>query len=170
MTWQQQPGGPLKVKEDGDIHFILPTMHYFVSFPFRILEAPLVSAAGPVEVGGRRYQTVFATWEQAAPSRDYDQYIVYISEDTGLIEKIAYTVREIAPFVVGAMHFGDFVAAGELTLPTTMTVTSRVEDDAAGADFLHRATLRHIVLDGLPASAEAWEPGAGAAISGGVAR
>lgn len=136
--WQtavQDVGVMVPRKGHKEARFILPTMSYFVAFPYRILEAPIIFDAGPVDLDGVRYQTVFVTWEDARPQPEWDQYILYINPDTGRIDKATYTVRELARFVTGTMHFEDYRLVDDAWLPHRMVVTAKPTD--TDADAMH---------------------------------
>jgi hypothetical protein len=147
LTWGLRDGQPLVQREgqppedvkSDDVRFILPTMQYFVEFPYRILEAPIVLDAGPAEVNGIRYQTVFATWEDTAPSPRWDQYVIYIHPETGRIDKAHYTVREISRLVTGTMHFEDYRQVDGAWLSHTMIVTAEPGDSLDKA--LHEVSI-----------------------------
>lgn len=139
QTWSQEAGGERKDRADKSIRFILPTMHYFVEFPYRLLEAPIILDAGPATIGQTTYDTAFLTWESTEPSRQWDQYIVYIDPDTGRIAKASYTVREIGGMVKGTIHFADYREIDGAWLPHRMTVTTNPEDDLT--DYLHEVVV-----------------------------
>ena len=150
-SWVQPPGKSAKPKNDGDLRFILPTMHYFTEIPYRLLEAPLVLDLGRETIDGRTYERVYATWESLEPNAEYDQYVVYIDTETGRIAKTHYTVREIFRSVSGTMHYEDYQAVDGAWMPHWMVVTSTPQD--ALEDYLHEVRVRSWSFDRADASA-----------------
>ncbi len=126
--------------DDSDIRFMLPTVQYFISLPFRVIEAPIAVDAGIVNIDGKSYQRVLATWGSIEPNREYDQYIVFIGQDSGLIEKLEYTVREVMPFITGTMHYDDFRDVGGVKVGFKQTVTSSPTDQ----EVMHRIVLQDL--------------------------
>lgn len=147
QTWSIGADGEHRIHDHRDARFILPTMQYFVEFPYRILEAPVVTEVDDAVIDGTTYSRVFATWESLKPSRQYDQYVLYISQETGLLEKAHFTVREAGGMMQGTMHFADFRAVEDMLIPFQMTVTFKPEDDTE--DYLHEVLLSSVVLDAL---------------------
>lgn len=143
-TWEVKPGEAAGWAKNSDAAFILPTMHYFLELPFRVLEAPIARYAGPESIGGVAYERVFVTWESVSPNREFDQYVIYIDPDTERIAKVHYTVREISGFVTGTMHFGDMREVDGVWFSFDMVVT--VAPDDALDDYLHRAVVESLTL------------------------
>jgi len=150
QTWSQRDGQPPESDKNKDARFILPTMHYFAEFPYRMQEAPVVLDAGPVELNGVRYQTLFVTWEDTKPRAEWDQYVLYINPDTGLIDKAHYTVREIARFVSGTMHFEDYRLVDGAWMSHAMIVTAEPGDPLDAP--LHTVTVASYTFDPVSAT------------------
>jgi len=143
-VWEARPSAEPGWAKNGDAAFILPTMHYFLEFPFRMLEAPIARYAGAETLGDVTYERVFVTWEGVEPSREFDQYVIYIDPATARIAKAHYTVREIAGFVTGTMHFEDIREVEGIRFPFDMVVTASPGD--ALDDYLHRAVVESLTL------------------------
>ncbi len=147
QTWAIDADGRTRIRTSSDARFILPTMQYFFALPFRILEAPIITDAGDEVLDGVTYSRVFATWEGLDPNRTYDQYIIYISQDSGLIEKAVYTIRELSGLVTGTMHYADFRTVGDMVIPHELTATFKPTDDVS--DYLHKLVVESVTLDAL---------------------
>lgn len=146
LAWRMRAGqaavktnGDWLPTDDANIRFMLPTMHYFLEAPQRLLEAELVAYVGREDLGGRTYDVVFVTWGTWEATETYDQYFAYVDVESGRLDKLYYTVREIMPSVSGTMHYADFRDIEGLPVPFDMTVTSLPTDDPS--DYLHKVTL-----------------------------
>lgn len=126
QTYQIEEGGTPEFKKDKDITFWLPTYQYFMELPFRILQADVVAYAGQGEMDGKIYELVFASWNQATPQKDIDQYIIWINPENNRIEKVEYTVRDMFNFLTGALHYRDFREVDGLLIPFYMPVESNM--------------------------------------------
>lgn len=117
-----------------EIEFYLPTLQYFQELPFRLLEADVVRDAGRTELFGAGYQRVFVTWHRADAHEEHDQYVLWIGEESGLIEMVRYTVRDgvgLAPpgqeglygaVGRGTMHYSDYREVDGVMLAFRQTV------------------------------------------------
>lgn len=143
-TWEQQGEADAVWVDNKDAQFILPTMHYFMEFPFRMLEAPVVRYAGLEEIDGVGYERVFVTWESVEPNAEYDQYVIYIDPDTDRIAKAYYTLREAGRTLAGTMHFLDMREVDGVWFSYDMVVTGKPQDSVDKP--LHRVVVEEIVL------------------------
>lgn len=143
-TWEQSVSGEPQWRENKDAQFILPTMHYFMEFPFRMLEAPVVRYAGQEEIAGVQYERVFVTWQTLEPNAEFDQYVLYIDPDTDRIAKAYYTVREAGRSLRGTMHFNDMRQVDGVWFAFEMVVTAKPQDPVDS--YLHRVTIQDLVL------------------------
>lgn len=157
-AYKIQPGDSrLKWVSNRAIEFYLPTLQYFAELPFRLLSATHVAYAGETGYRGRRYDVVFATWGAFTPNSKYDQYQVWISRDSGLMEIVHYTIREGAPsFAAGTMFYEDFRPVASMMIPFKQTVTAtRPEQSRHPLDenFFHQLRLQSArMLDKEPES------------------
>lgn len=91
-----------ETKEDGAIFkdmnprigFGISAFQYFSEMLDRLRQAPIISYAGEGELRGQTYDLVFCTWNKPEPHAEADQYIAWISRETGLMEFTQYTIRE----------------------------------------------------------------------------
>ncbi len=144
-AWGLQHWAPYEVSADGDdiefvdsddITFWIPTIKYFTEFPFRIRDADVVFHIGERERDGRMHDLVFATWNQAAPQDQVDQYILWIERKSQRLELLQYTVRDMMKSVVGTMVFADFRTRAGILVPHRMTVVDSPENDEVMHEFV----------------------------------
>ena len=143
-TWRRI-NGVKTMGQDPDIQFILPTSQYFLELPQRLTEAGIVQFVGEEEVRGVRYDVVFATWTTLAANPDYDQYRVYINQQTGRIDKVWYTVRELGGLFTGICHLDNHQETDGYWVPFTLSVTAAIDDDPD--DYIHRMELSYFNFD-----------------------
>ncbi len=102
--------------------FLVPTFQYFYEFAFRIGTAGIVAHAGEAERGGETYDRVFATWGQAEGHRGADQYLLWINKRTGHVDRIEYTIREVASSFLGASEYSAFRELEGVVVPGRIVV------------------------------------------------
>lgn len=137
--------GQVVFKEDSDLKFWLPTLQYFVELPYRITQATAAAYAGQQSVGGVTYDLVLASWNTLAPQSGVDQYLLYINAQSGLLEFAQFTVRDIAPFAVGIMHYSSIPASGDIRLARDLQSLDSFDNLDVG---LHHMTIDSISFPG----------------------
>ncbi len=140
MTYRASAGAPATFENDDTIRFWLPTFQYFFEAPFRLREGGVIADAGQETVAGATYQRVFVSWGGAEPRPRFDQYLAWIDPDSGRLEYLQYTVRDMMPSIVGCMHYRDYRQVGDLWVAMTMAVV----DGPGGSDALHRLELEDV--------------------------
>lgn len=144
MTYTVEPDGAVEFDEDDDLRFWVPTMAYFFAMPWRIGEADVVAYAGTQDIDGRPHAVVYATWGQAEPQDDIDQYVLYIDAETHLLSHAAYTVRELVLASHSAVRYTDVREVGGLKVPHTLIMVEEFGSDAV----LHRMEIESVRFTG----------------------
>ena len=96
---------------------LVPTYQYFYELAFRIGTAEIVAYAGEAERGGETYDRVFATWGHAEGHRGVDQYVLWINKRTGHVDRVEYTIREMASSALGASEYSEFREVDGVSVP-----------------------------------------------------
>ena len=124
---RRQKGGPVRFEPGSDaltaMTFYLPALQYFNALPFRLLTAEYVAYAGVGTHRGQVYDLVYVTWGSFTPNEMHDQYLLWISRASGLIEMCRYTLRDIQPpHFTGTIHFDDYRSVQGVLFPFKQTV------------------------------------------------
>ncbi len=118
-TYRSQVGQSPVFRSDEAIRFFLPTFQWWVEFPFRISSATVIAALS--DSPDNNFDRVFVTWGSLEPNREVDQYIVHINKETGLIDRIEYTIRDMgwdgSGFAAGATNYLDYRAIDGVMVP-----------------------------------------------------
>ena len=155
-TYTQAAGKKAVFKDDFDIKFYLPTTVYFVELPFRLTEANVIAHAGVKEHKGQKYDLVYLTWNMAEPQEKIDQYVVWINQQTGLVDFVLYTVRDFFGFIVGGMEYHDFRDVQGLKIPFKIIN----KEEFGGERGLHEYNIKEIQFGvDIPESEIILEPG-----------
>lgn len=96
--------------------------NYWFQFPFRIGEASIIAYAGEGIVNGNTYDLLYATWGSEQANRQYDQYILYLDQETKLVEWLHFTLREKVNFLHITAQFTDFKTVNGIIAPFTQYV------------------------------------------------
>ncbi len=136
-TYTEEAGGTAQFKQQKKLKFWLPTIQYFMEMPFAIQSAALVQYAGETSVNDTTYDLVFCSWGQTAPQKKIDQYLLWINQETKLLDYAQYSIRDLAGFLKGAMHFEDYRTIGGVQVSFKQTASSMPGDKK----YLHRYLL-----------------------------
>jgi hypothetical protein len=116
-AWRREPGKEA-VYGDEQVKFALPTIQYFLEMPFRLSEeVEIVDYAGVIVIDNVSYHRIYATWGRYEPQEMIDQYVIYVRQDDGIIERVDFTVRDMAEFITGAIVYDDFREVNGYLLP-----------------------------------------------------
>lgn len=149
-TYTSENGNMPVFKQNNDIYFWLPTYQYFIEFPLRIQEATAFTYAGTQTIGGIACEGVVASWNDTAPQKGIDQYLIWLDAKTHRIVKMEYTIRELYNFLTGAAYFRDYKDFDGILLPTYLPVESNLVSEGT---WLHEMRITGFVADPVPVSA-----------------
>ncbi len=162
QSWQyyeQEAGGAIEFKDKADknIRFGLAAFQYFFELGDRLKRAPIITAIEPEERDGVTYDRVFATWNKTAPHIENDQYRVWISRESGLIEFAEFTVRDTplkAPGVktfYGSIHFDDFRNINGVMIPFEQYIF--INGLKKDKKYVHKLTVADFQFDAVDLAA-----------------
>ena len=131
QTWGVQDWKAYQKKKNGEREFIpnekyqhkLIFKNYWFQFPFRIGEAPIIAYAGESTVNNKTYDLLYATWGSEAPNRQYDQYVLYLDQDTKFVEWLHFTLRDKFNFIHPTAQFSDFKTINGIVAPFNQYIT-----------------------------------------------
>ena len=142
-TYRSQVGQNPVFQSDKEIRFFLPTLQWWFEFPFRIVTASVITALSDIQ--GSSFDRVFVTWGSLEPNREVDQYIVYVNKETGLIDRMEYTIRDKGGFVTGATTYLDYRAIDGIMVPFQFEAS--VIMPGGFEQVMHRVTVQSASWD-----------------------
>ena len=80
------------------------------------------------------HHLVIASWRTVQPQKDIDQYLLWINADSGLLDMVQFTIRDVAGWMEGTAKYTYFVHDNGLTLPSHV----RIERGPPGSKLLHQ--------------------------------
>lgn len=136
------------VTNDG-ITFTLAAFHYFFELGPRLAKAPMVRYAGEDIFNGQKVHKVFASWGNEV-TKEYDQYILWVGQESKLIEATSFTTRDSpkpAPlFMYGSLRFDDYRNIDGVMIPFVQTAQMmNPKEDLE--DYIHKLTIESFKWD-----------------------
>ena len=119
--------------------------NYWFQFPFRISEASIIQYAGQAQIKGIQYELLFATWQSEKANKEYDQFLLYINEESYLIEYLKFTVRDKLKGVSFTSSFDNFQSVDGFTFPFAQYI-SKGKPGKRGIR-LHENIYQHIEVN-----------------------
>ncbi len=157
QSWQYYEGNErtppdFNVKKDKKRAFAIPTFHYLTELPNRLKNAPLKLYAGATMLLGKDYEMVLVTWgTNSKPTKAHDQYLVYISKETGLMELVSYSAHEgYLPgrhSFYGSIRYSDFKKVGGILIPMKHeTLFGKIKKNKKP---IHTLEIKSFLFDGV---------------------
>lgn len=141
-------------KQDAGVSFVLSAFHYFFELGSRLADAPFIRYAGTDKLGDKEMEKVFVSWGNEA-TVDYDQYVVWIGKESGLIEAVTFTTRDnfkpTPSFLYGSLQFDDFREVDGVLIPFLQTAQVK-EPDADTSNYVHQLKVSDFKWDNFPVS------------------
>lgn len=105
QTWKAPAGQPPRFDESWWVATTVAGLRYFLELPLPQDTATHVQDAGAAEWEGKTYERLYVTWNQPGPQRDFDQYVLWIDPDSGLVGRVDFTIRAVSGLAVARARF-----------------------------------------------------------------
>jgi len=142
------------MEDDSGKMFAMAAFHYFFEFGNRLANAPFIRYAGKAQFNGQNIEKVFVSWGNEC-TNEYDQYLVWIGEKSGLIEASSFTTRDTplpAPaFIYAALRFDDYRNVDGILIPFKQTAQMMDPKEDIN-DFIHQLVIEKFEWDAFPSS------------------
>jgi hypothetical protein len=138
--------------------FGLAAFQYFNELPYRLRQAPILRYYGEKEIKGSKYDLVFATWGSEKANKEHDQYLLYISQETHLLEYAVFTIRENANFIsrkfYGSIAYHNYqkVKGMQVAMEQSVFLNDGVLTTESLDDYLHRINIEDFRIGGFEES------------------
>ncbi|MDW3650753.1 MAG: hypothetical protein R8P61_27000 [Bacteroidia bacterium] len=126
-VYKESNGG--RAYDQHNIDFFYHAILHLFEFSFEMNSADILEYIGEKKMKANTYDLVFASWETIKPSADYDQYIIWINQETGLIDRFDATGRGIMPFAKAKVDFEYPDVKGAVIFPNLVRVNSAGFDE-----------------------------------------
>ena len=142
------------IKEDKGKIFILAALHYFFELGNRLANAPTILYAGQDILRGQEMDKVYVSWGPDV-TKKYDQYVLWIGKESGLIEATEFTTRDNfmpAPaFMYGCLQFEDFKTIDGVQIPFKQTAQIGRPKEST-SNYVHQVIVQKFEWDVIPIS------------------
>ena len=121
-TWRAEPGGDPVFEDSWVVATTLAGLRYFIELPLPQDTATHVQDAGMATWNGKTYERLYVTWERGEPQRDFDQYVLWIDPQSGLVARVDFTIRALSGLAVARAAFEEYADAGGVRFPRKIVI------------------------------------------------
>ncbi len=142
-----------EVKDDKRISFALAAYHYYYELALRLQRAPFIRYYGTDKIDGIEMDKILVSWGNKR-TKDYDQYVLWINPESGLIEAVTHTVRDnympMTGFLYSSARFTDFRDVEGVMIPFKQTIQLKQPRDNENK-YIHQFIIESFRWDAFPA-------------------
>lgn len=141
----QMRGGE-KQENPRRLRFFVRAIRHLLDFVFAMGSADIVQDAGDATWEGRQYVRIYMTWRSAKPSRELDQYVLWINKKTQLMDRFDSTGRRVlpwipTPFIKSRVEFRKYHKRNGLQVPSSIMVYRAGTKTLVHGYLLHKASF-----------------------------
>ena len=138
-----------KKKAHEKTEFGLAAFQYFFELIDRLKKVDLIAYGGEKEFNGKKYDLVFVTWHKLKKHNKHDQYMMWINQETRMMDYCHFTVHGTAfpgNIVTGSIEFTNFknIEGAQIPFEQIIYIGSPKTDQAK---YLHKLTLESFKFD-----------------------
>ncbi|WP_411824137.1 LBF_0142 family lipoprotein [Leptospira sp. 'Mane'] len=135
---------------EDEVRIYLESLRLYLLLAWKIRDYEILLYSGETEKLGKNYETVYATTVQAEATPDTDQYLAYYERETGAVEWVEFTYRELFSWYRGVIKFGYYEDWNGKLYPRRITILDKFTDE----DFVHEIRIERIELPKKPLTEE----------------
>ncbi|MCZ8155248.1 MAG: hypothetical protein O9264_03950 [Leptospira sp.] len=125
---------------DDEVRIYLESLRLYLMLVWKMQEFEILQYAGDSKLHSKDYNIVYATSVQVEATPDTDQYIAYYEKDSGALEWIEFTYREVFIWYRGVLKFGHYEQWDGKMFPRRISIL----DSFDATDFVHEIRIEKI--------------------------
>ena len=149
-TWTAAPQEDPTFEDSWLVAVTVAGLRYFIELPLNQDTATVVTDLGPADWNDKRYERLYITWRTHEPQREYDQYVLWIDPDTGLLARVDFTIRALAGAAVARAVFRDHRMYEGVWLPSEIVIDGVLPTGQTLP--VHTIRIEDVQWDTVPAS------------------
>jgi hypothetical protein len=123
--------------KESDLKLYLESLRLYILLPFIAHKFEKIYFMGEMGIGERNYSEIFATNGSWTPSKEFDQYKFLIRNDSGSIEFVQFTYREVFDSYKGVLHYEDYTNLNGRLVPLKISIKDGLVDES----FIHQLQI-----------------------------
>ncbi len=131
---------------DDEVRVYLESLRLYLMLVWKPKDFEIKQYAGEVNTMGKDYETVYLTSVQVEATPDTDQYLAYYEKDSGALEWMEFTYRDLFSWYRGVLKFGFYENWEGLYFPRRITILDKFNAE----DFVHEIRIERIEIPKKP--------------------
>lgn len=123
--------------KDSDIQTYSESLRLYLILPLVVHSFPKLAHLGSVGIGDKEYHEIFATKGDWEVSEMYDQYRIYVHKDSGRIDYVQFTYRDVFSFYKGILRYEEYTPYQGRLYPIQISI----QDDFHSEKFIHQLQI-----------------------------
>jgi hypothetical protein len=133
---------------DDEVRVYLESLRLYLTLIWNAKNFEILQYAGDAQILGKKYESIYLTSVQVDATPDTDQYVLYLDNESGAVEWIEFTYREIFSWYKGVLKFGYYEDWDGKLFPRRITILDKFND----SDFVHEIRIERIEIPKKPLS------------------
>jgi hypothetical protein len=136
-------GNGKEYKDSSSISLYLGPLKSYFEWHQTLLRKGEHKLLGRKVMNNKPYKVIYVTEGQTSKLEDYDQYLVYVSAETHLVEFIEFTMWDLMTSYTGVVHYRDYQPVQGVLMPYWIAIG----DEIANPSFNHYFEVSSIRFD-----------------------
>ncbi|GBF51199.1 putative lipoprotein [Leptospira ryugenii] len=135
---------------DDEVRVYLESLRLYLLMVWNLKNYEIIQYAGDIQLLGKTYERVYLTNVQVDANPDVDQYLAYFEKETGALEWVEFTYRELFSWYKGTLKFGYYENWEGKQFPRRISILDKFDDP----DFVHEIRIERIEVPTKPLTEE----------------
>ncbi len=135
---------------DDEVRVYLESLRLYLMLVWKAKDFEIIQYSGQINLLGKEYESVYMTSIQVEANPDTDQYVAYFEKDSGALEWMEFTYRELFSWYRGVLKFGFYEEWDGKYFPRRITILDKFNAE----DFVHEIRIERIEIPKKPLSEE----------------
>ncbi len=135
---------------DDEVRIYLESLRLYLLMVWKIREYEILLYSGEMQKVGKTYDSAYATTGVLEANPDSDQYLAYYDKESGALEWVEFTYRELFSWYKGVLKFGYYEDWNGKLFPKRISILASFEDQ----DFVHEIRIERIEVPKKPLTEE----------------
>jgi hypothetical protein len=135
---------------DDEVRIYLESLRLYLMLVWKPKDFEIIQYSGETKILDKEYNTVYLTSVQVDATPDTDQYLAYYEKQSGALEWIEFTYRELFSWYRGVLKFGFYEEWDGKFYPRRITILDKFNAE----DFVHEIRIERIEIPKKPLTEE----------------
>ncbi len=132
-----------EIQASGLTSIYLESFSLYIRLPFIISKFPILSYLGTQKIDQQEYDLIFVSESENQPSKNSDQYVVYLDKQDKRIKFIQFTYREVSKSYIGFLEYRGETEVNGVSMPREIYI----RESLGSKDFVHKIEISRLARE-----------------------